>query len=226
VFSLLSRGLTQFPLEHLVKDAICASSTYRFPYERIGNTLLVEEYGSERSEPPYWSSIGKSNRTPTIPESLVYKLLDDLCLVSEIHVQPYQADWEPGYPIYSAEAVRFCMGHRKSPLKPERVSPSGDVIYDDDMFSWTYTSPKFPMAREADVQKFHLPRPVLCIGGIIKIELFGRIHKNFIDGLYYICVERVQAVGRRLGPLFDVDILDDEGNFILHRLSEVFDVRG
>ncbi|XP_074282085.1 F-box protein At4g00755-like [Silene latifolia] len=210
VFSLLLRGLTSFPSGYQIAEALCASSTDRFPDEVVHNTL-EEDYNFA-----YWSSKGTSD--PAIPETLVYGLITDLCLISEIHVQPLRAFWEPGRPIYSAEAVRFSMGHRRSPHKIEIHSHLAPVHYDDDMFMWTYTSPEFPMAQEAGVQRFHLPRPVLCMGGILKIELLGKVHKNFLDGLYYICVNKVQAVGRNLGRVFDIDIQKDTGCCILSRV--------
>lgn len=36
------------------------------------------------------------------------------------------------------------------------------------------------------MQSFKLPHSVLCIGGVVKIELLGRVHKDTFDGLYYI----------------------------------------
>ena len=36
------------------------------------------------------------------------------------------------------------------------------------------------------MQKFTLPEPVLCIGGILQIELLGRAQREESDGLFYI----------------------------------------
>ena len=39
------------------------------------------------------------------------------------------------------------------------------------------------------LQSFKLPRPVLCIGGVIQVELLGRVQKQRSDQEYYIwCV--------------------------------------
>ena len=48
------------------------------------------------------------------------------------------------------------------------------------------------------MQSFKLPRPVLCIGGVVKVELLGRVQKQTFDGLYYICVTHVQIFGKPL----------------------------
>lgn len=42
------------------------------------------------------------------------------------------------------------------------------------------------MKQENRLQKFKLPEPALCIGGILQIELLGRVQKQEMDGLYYI----------------------------------------
>ncbi len=36
------------------------------------------------------------------------------------------------------------------------------------------------------IQVFKLPRPVLCIGGVLQVELLGRVQTQAIDQLYYI----------------------------------------
>lgn len=39
------------------------------------------------------------------------------------------------------------------------------------------------------MQVFKLPRPVLCIGGILQVDLLGRVQTQEMDQLYYIwCV--------------------------------------
>jgi hypothetical protein len=36
------------------------------------------------------------------------------------------------------------------------------------------------------IQVFKLPHPVLCIGGVLQVELLGRVQTQAIDQLYYI----------------------------------------
>ena len=40
--------------------------------------------------------------------------------------------------------------------------------------------------QENRLQNFKLPEPVLCIGGILQIELLGRVQRQEMDGLFYI----------------------------------------
>ncbi|OAY72622.1 F-box protein [Ananas comosus] len=137
----------------------------------------------------------------------MYKLEYDLCVVDEIKIQPFKAYFQSGWPIYSAKFVRFRMGSSKLPLAPENyVSDENEGrLVADDNYIWTYSSPEFPMLQENILQSFKLPCPVLCIGGVLKIELLGRVQKQVIDDLYYICVPHVEVLGRALSPKLAVD---------------------
>ncbi|XP_011076217.1 F-box protein At4g00755-like isoform X1 [Sesamum indicum] len=215
VYALLSRGLTTSTREkNCMSDSIFASSTDNYPEESIKNTLEQSDRVNNRAT--YWSSKGESD--PAAPETLIYKLSSQLCLITEVHVHPFQAYFQFGFPIYSAKAVRFQMGHPKVPL--EKYRDEVDKFLDeqdlsDDKFVWTYHSPEYPMAQENRLQKFKLPEPVLCIGGILKVELLGRVQTQEMDGLYYICINHVAVIGRPLSPLFDVKMIDERGKCTL-----------
>ncbi|KAH9624520.1 hypothetical protein KSS87_019494 [Heliosperma pusillum] len=181
-FSFLSIYLAAYRCAGEIEKRICASSYGRVPDEEVSSEDDFDYSHIDDENPTYWSS--KGNKDPTISETVVYKTISNLCIIKEIHVQPFEADYdEPQFPTYSAKAVRFSFGCR-SPFIEKRASRS--KYYDDDMFIWTYTSPEFPMAQNKGVQEFHLPRPIFCIGGIIKMELLGRTKKNRFDGLYYV----------------------------------------
>ncbi|KAK9147741.1 hypothetical protein Scep_006498 [Stephania cephalantha] len=205
VYAILTRGLAPNLKADCIKVAISATSTDNYPEESIQNTLEPRDRVGERAS--YWSSKGESD--PAVPETLTYELVSKICFITEIHIQPFQAYFQYGFPIYSAKAVRFRMGHLKSPLDFE-----SDILEEfaaglrspDDYISWTYVSSSFPMAQENCLQKFKLPQPVLCIGGILRVELLGRVQRQEMDNLYYLCVSHVQVVGRPLSPKFDVEV--------------------
>ena len=44
------------------------------------------------------------------------------------------------------------------------------------------------------MQVFKLPRPVLCIGGVLQVELLGRVQTQELDQLYYIWYLHFQMV--------------------------------
>ncbi|KAL7146379.1 hypothetical protein ABFS83_06G037000 [Erythranthe nasuta] len=214
VYASLSRVLTTSTVENCISGAICASSTDNYPEESIKNTLEPSDRVDHRAS--YWSS--KGERNPSAGETLIYKLASNLCLITELHVHPFQAYFQFGFPIYSAKAVRFQIGHPRVPPKIE--SDERDELLDfqnfaDEKFVWTYKSPEFPMVQDNCLQKFKLPEPVLCIGGVLKVELLGRTQTQEMDGLYYICINHVQVVGSPLSPAFDVEMIDERGKCTL-----------
>lgn len=213
VYAFLARGCTLFALRGCIADAISASSTDNYPEESIRNTLEPRDRVSRRAS--YWSSKGQSN--PAVAETLTYKLVADICVITEISVRPFQAFFQLGSPIYSAKSVRFRMGHPKAAVDDPMGEPCDNCA--DDNFIWTYTSPEFAMVQENRLQKFELPEPVLCIGGILQVELLGRVQRQDMDGLFYICVSHVQVIGRPLSPAFSVDIIEPSGKFALKALS-------
>ncbi|RDX83211.1 F-box protein [Mucuna pruriens] len=192
VYAYLGRALMSSVAMNCIAKTVCASSTDNFPQESIDNTL--EPRDNIAGTYSYWSSNGQSN--PNVPETLTYELVSQICVITEINIQPFQAHFQIGSPIYSAKSVRFKMGHPKASL---------DAL-DDEMFVWTYTSPEFPMSQENQLQKFKLPEPVLCIGGILQIELLGRVQRQEMD-----------VLGGSLSPPFNVDILEPSGMFVLKR---------
>ncbi|KAK1262614.1 F-box protein [Acorus gramineus] len=195
-------------------EPVSASSTDNFPDESIVNTLEPNDRVHRR--PSYWSSDGE--RDPGVPESLTYRLKSKLCFVSEISVQPFQAFFQHGHPIYSSKAVRIRMGYSKNSEETNLQTVEQTKLkrrFDDDDYIWTYVSPEYPMAQENILQSFKLPRPVICVGGIVRIELLGRVQKQDMDGLYYICVCHVQVIGRPLSPAFEVDFLRHLGSCVL-----------
>ncbi|GLT84516.1 hypothetical protein SLE2022_027410 [Rubroshorea leprosula] len=213
-YAFLAQGFMSFPEEEkCISEAIIASSTDHFPQERIDNTLEKNDTVGGRAS--YWSSKGYSN--PAVPETLTYKLVADLCVVTEIRIKPFKAYFQWGFPIYSAKSVRFRMGHLKTYI--DDLMDESCLNSVGNKFVWTYTSQEFPMAQEDCLQSFKLPEPVLCIGGILQIELQGRVQTQQMDGLFYICVAHVQVVGRPLSPAFGVEILEPSENFVLKAFS-------
>ncbi|XP_022735228.1 F-box protein At4g00755-like [Durio zibethinus] len=212
VYALLARYCLSSAVGNCISEAIMASSTDNYPQESIDNTLEPRDRVAWRAS--YWSS--KGQRNPAAPERLTYKLVGDLCVVTEIKIKPFQAYFHIGYPIYSAKSVRFRMGHIKSSMEnhvDDSYQDSGN-----DKFVWTYTSQEFPMAQENHLQCFKLPDPILCIGGILQIELLERVQGCW-NGLFYICVSNVQAMGRPLSPAFGIQILEPPEKFVLEALS-------
>jgi hypothetical protein len=64
------------------------------------------------------------------------------------------------------------------------------------------------------IQVFKLPRPVLCIGGVLQVELLSRVQTQAIDQLYYICICYVSALGRPLSN-FKLHIHGEQNHHVL-----------
>lgn len=218
VYASLAYGLGSLVREDCVSEAIRASSTDHYPEESIQNTLVPGDRVGQRAS--YWSSKGESD--PTVPETLTYTLSSKICVITEIHINPFQAFFQFGFPLYSAKAVRFLMGHPRVGNEAESGEDGHPAAHDSspDNFVWTYVSPDFPMAKENQLQKFKLPVPAMCIGGILQVQLLGRVQKQEMDGLYYICISHVQVLGRTLSSAFDVEILDQTGKCALRYCPE------
>ncbi|XP_023539761.1 F-box protein At4g00755-like [Cucurbita pepo subsp. pepo] len=212
VYAYFAHAATSFLMRSCILEALIASSTDNEPEETINNTLEPRDVVARRAL--YWSSKGQFK--PDVPETLIYRLVSNLCVVTEIDIRPFQAFFQPGSPIYSAKAVRFRFGHLNRVMNP-RSDLTGESHWGsgNDTFIWTYTSPEFPMAQENYLQKFILPEPVLCVGGILQIELLGRVQRQETDALFYICVSHVKVIGRPLSPSFDIEILEPSGKFLL-----------
>ncbi|XP_039682883.1 F-box protein At4g00755-like [Medicago truncatula] len=87
------------------------------------------------------------NELGDVLESLTYRLCSNICLITKIRVQPYQAFCEDDSPMYTYSTVRFRIGRVKTPS------------------AWTYTSPHYSILQEKPWQELELPEPGLCNGG-------------------------------------------------------------
>ncbi|KAL5727686.1 hypothetical protein ACHQM5_000854 [Ranunculus cassubicifolius] len=180
VYAILARVFSPELRNDCISWAIDASTTDNYEVESIQNTLVPEDF-DDFGRYSYWSSKGIID--DKVPETLTYRLISNLCLVTAINIQPFQAHFQEGSPIYSSKYVKFQIGCHDSRL--------------------TYESPVFPMSQANCLQKFELPEPVLCIGGILQIELSGGVQRQESDDLFYICLRYVQVEGRTLLPGFD-----------------------
>ncbi|KAI3960561.1 hypothetical protein MKW92_042245 [Papaver armeniacum] len=211
IYALLARGLAPSLTKDCIFEAISASSTDHYPEEMIHLTLEPTDrvYG----RPSYWSSLGESN--PEVPETLTYKLVSKLCFITEINIQPFQVFYDD-FPICSAKAFRFRVGHVRD-FQRERYL-IGDYRAGrrsiEDQVVWTYTSEKFPMVQENCLQNFKLPEPVLAVGGLLQIELLGRVALA-VDDLFYFCITHVQVVGRPLRDDFVAELIDQSRKCVL-----------
>lgn len=86
VYAYIAKATMSFAIGDCIGETIGASSTDNFPEESIDNTLQSSEVVAGRAS--YWSSKGQSN--PAVPETLTYKLVSQICVITEISVHPFQ----------------------------------------------------------------------------------------------------------------------------------------
>lgn len=94
IYLLLAKSLYHIMRKDCISVAISASSTDNYPEESIDNTLKAGDRIQHRAS--YWSSLG--SKDANAPETLTYEFVSNLCVVSEIHIQPFQ-----GYPTLLCE---------------------------------------------------------------------------------------------------------------------------
>ncbi|KAF5952953.1 hypothetical protein HYC85_010897 [Camellia sinensis] len=150
-YGFLARALKTFTPTDCIAEAVSASSTDNYPEESIRNTLNPRDRVLRRAS--YWSS--KGQKDPAVPETLIYKLISNLCVITEISpicpnlsIVSHMGHVQAGLPIYSAKSFRFRIGYlksRKDLEKDLKVLPL--QLPADDRFIWTYTSQEFRMAQ-------------------------------------------------------------------------------
>ena len=94
IYRHLLRELVHEPMldRSCIGEAIGASSTDNYPGESIIHTLHpYPEYSDDAQTSSYWSSTGQ--RDNSVPETLTYKLVSQLCVVHEVRIRPYQGTY-------------------------------------------------------------------------------------------------------------------------------------
>jgi hypothetical protein len=108
--------------------------------------------------------------------------------VHGVQLRPFRAYFQHGHPIYSPLTVRVMLGSLS-----EDADAGGAAEY-----KWQYTSPPFAVAQADALQTLPLPQPVLCVGGVVRLQLCGRAQTQQGDNLFYVCLAHVRALGTPL----------------------------
>ena len=61
------------------------------------------------------------------------------------------------------------------------------------------------------VQRFKLPKPVLCAGGLLRVELLGRAQRQDADLLWFVALAHARVVGKRLPGLVPAALVGADG---------------
>ncbi|KAJ3225901.1 hypothetical protein HK099_005957 [Clydaea vesicula] len=126
----------------------------------------------------FWSSKGSADEFSF--EFLRYKLVQPICVISQIELIPFKAAFQPGGPIYAPKYISVSVS----------FTPNGNDFH--------YTSELFAVKNINKVQTFNI-KPVFVIGGYLQINLFGRNTRQPADQLYYTVLQSVKALGLPIG---------------------------
>ncbi|KAH0449007.1 hypothetical protein IEQ34_022807 [Dendrobium chrysotoxum] len=173
-------------LTEITMESIAVSTSTGRIENMLPNNLGLDMFSS------YRFSKGKS--------LLNFRLSCKFCVVHEIKMQLPEVFYfcEPiSSPL---EILRFRLGH----MRDENATPKESLLGN---FVWTYVSPGFSIIETDDFQSFKLQRPVICIDGVLQIEMLSR-DPSYDDS-------QVKAIVCPLTPAFDVNLLDRMGNSIL-----------
>ena len=160
-----------------------AASSCDSPDQDIGCTL-------DDSSETFWSSSG--SEVPPVDQSrgleaatsrqefetLTYRLQGP-CELRAVAVTFFRADFQMGAPVYPCEWAEVLVGASPSTLQP--------------------VGPRMPIRPSSELQVLPVWPPVLC-AGLLQVRLFGKPQRQLEDGLRYVAVLNVRAVGRLLGP--------------------------
>lgn len=188
-------GGGDWPSTSLIRNVLGASSTDHVEESAL-NLLIPEERVTFGMGVSYWSSKGSDSAGSV--DWVALRLAHPLCLLREVRLRPFKAWFQPGAPIYAPQFVRFRVGGAMLfdpgnwQLGPAWLPPAPpDPPRADDPGGWdvggvTWESPLFPVDPDSAAdQLFELPQPVLCVGGLLVIELIGKVKQQLQDNLFY-----------------------------------------
>jgi hypothetical protein len=154
----------------------------------VRNTLNRRTRNPMWQLPAYWSSAGSVSASAE--DFVVYRLSAHISVVSAVKLRPFRAFFQTGQPVYSPLRVRVMLG-----ALSEDVGGYG-APGDEDAAHYHYTSSDFDVEQTDELQTLTLPAPVVCFGGVLRLQLCGRAQSQAADNRYYVCLAHVCAMGR------------------------------
>lgn len=211
ILSFLMTSLKEHDIRHLIADVTNVTSVDR-PEERGRNILqpslcqwyyeiassnplflnyardaiglhVQMECGCAGGSPCYWSS--RPSKLSNTVETMTISLICSVSLIVAVSLTPYQAFFQPRSPTYAPLQVVV-----------QILAPFGSNVY--------YTSEAFDIENVAKQQIFPLPKPVLCVGGVVQLVLIGRHQRQTIASdmdntfEYYTCLSHAAVLGSPL----------------------------
>ena len=174
----------------VVAEALAASSTDNAE-EHVRNTLSRRTRNTVWQLPAYWSSAG--SELQSAEDWVQYRLASHVCVVTAVGLRPFRAFFQYHTPIYSPLSARVMLGQLSEDAGG--YGTAGDTP-DGGAFQAQYVSPEFPVAQVDELQTLTLPAPVVCLGGVLRVQLCGRAQTQAADNRFYVCLTHLNATGR------------------------------
>jgi hypothetical protein len=114
-------------------------------------------------------------------------------MVTAVGLRPFRAYFQHHEPIYSPLSARVMLGSLSEDAGG--YGTAGDAP-DGAAFQAQYTSPEFLVAQLDELQTLTLPAPVVCMGGVLRVQLCGRAQTQAADNRFYVCLAHLNATGR------------------------------
>ena len=174
----------------VIAEALAASSTDNAE-EHVRNTLSRRTRNTVWQLPAYWSSSGTERQDAD--DWVQYRLASHVCVVTAVGLRPFRAFFQHHTPIYSPLSARVMLGSLSEDAGG--YGTSGDAP-DGATFQVQYVSPEFPVAQVDELQTLTLPAPVVCMGGVLRVQLCGRAQTQAADNRFYVCLAHLNATGK------------------------------
>ena len=175
----------------VVAEALAASSTDNAE-EHVRNTLSRRTRNTVWQLPAYWSSAGSERQDAD--DWVQYRLASHVCVVAAVGLRPFRAFFQYHTPIYSPLSARVMLGALCEDAGG--YGAAGDAPDDGGAFQAQYVSPEFPVAQADELQTLTLPAPVVCVGGVLRVQLCGRAQTQAADNRFYVCLAHLNATGK------------------------------
>eukprot|EP01038_Epipyxis_sp_PR26KG_P010002 gene10002-13457_t len=178
-------------------NVLTISNCYHYRHNR-NKEIAQLICGCAVNRPCYWSS--HPSPIPETIEYITFKLMSPLVCIFGFNLTVYQAFFQPNHPIYGPceVCIQFLV---HSPSSQVLNDPFTISLYDkntsDNMVY--YESEYFPVNNIMLEQHFTLNRPLLCIGGQVRLLFKGMQQRQILDFVdqqeYYLCISHVEVVG-------------------------------
>lgn len=181
---ILRKAFTDIGSESLA-SSVGEATSIDWPEEALENVLQSGTCLGRDGQPRYWSSA--ASHTADSDDAFTLKLTEPVCIVHAFRLTALKAFFQPSQPVYAPKRFRA------------RIGWAGEVNSEGFARStkrkWSVTTRQMRFKPVKDPQAFVLPRPALCLGGFVRIELEGKRTALESTGSFYVAISNARVEG-------------------------------